>query len=271
MLLNLRLHQCHLSPAKSVRYLTASKLREYYDLLKVDKNSSTKEIKESFLRLSKLYHPDNKTTGSHAKFVNLKQAYDAIKDGPPATTPTSNTYSRYSNTYGSMNQKTHDEYQRQRYEYHKAQESRRRGTFGGMYSGSETPWEDMMKERERRRASYGGRVSSNYFRSVVILSLFFYMFVISGVRLLFDRNENVKRRLHLVNVRRREEYEEYEKYLKERSDARKENIKRMAEKHAKLRYVPESKPTEELEGARDTLTPQVDTIEPNKLDIEFIK
>lgn len=74
----------------SMLFLTFKRFKsnkDYYSILGVNYNSSPKDIKESFLKLSKIYHPDNNATGNHVKFVQIKEAYDAIKDIPPSKQP----------------------------------------------------------------------------------------------------------------------------------------------------------------------------------------
>lgn len=64
------------------RFISSNKADEYRVILDVTQNATSKEVKESFLRLSKVYHPDNRLTGSHDKFLKLKEAYDVLKDNP---------------------------------------------------------------------------------------------------------------------------------------------------------------------------------------------
>lgn len=65
-----------------IRNFSGAKLYHCYTTLKINPNASRSEIREKFLRLSRIYHPDNKETGSHNKFVRLKNAYEIIKDAP---------------------------------------------------------------------------------------------------------------------------------------------------------------------------------------------
>lgn len=66
----------------SKRFNSYWKLAHYYTILKTRPTAKPEQIKESFLTLSKIYHPDNLETGDQAKFVRLKEAYDKIKDAP---------------------------------------------------------------------------------------------------------------------------------------------------------------------------------------------
>ena len=52
-----------------------------YNLLKVKPNSSKEEIKKSYRKLAKLFHPDmNDEVGSEIKFMSIKKAYDLLMD-----------------------------------------------------------------------------------------------------------------------------------------------------------------------------------------------
>ncbi|KAG7199255.1 hypothetical protein KM043_018121 [Ampulex compressa] len=50
----------------------------YYEILRVPKNSSQKEIKQAFVKLSKKMHPDTSGKESHADFVKLNEAYSVL-------------------------------------------------------------------------------------------------------------------------------------------------------------------------------------------------
>lgn len=54
--------------------------RDYYDVLGVKKNSSKDDIKSSYRKLAKQYHPDNKETGNEVKFKEVQEAYDVLYD-----------------------------------------------------------------------------------------------------------------------------------------------------------------------------------------------
>ncbi|KAK9891659.1 hypothetical protein WA026_015627 [Henosepilachna vigintioctopunctata] len=49
----------------------------FYDILNVKKDSNTKEIRDAYIKLSKLYHPDN-SNGSHKKFLKINEAYNTL-------------------------------------------------------------------------------------------------------------------------------------------------------------------------------------------------
>lgn len=53
--------------------------RDYYEVLGVSKNASADEIKKAFRRLAVQHHPD-KEGGDEAKFKEINEAYDVLKD-----------------------------------------------------------------------------------------------------------------------------------------------------------------------------------------------
>lgn len=55
--------------------------KDYYEILGVSKDASEEEIKRSFRKLAKQYHPDvNKEPGAEAKFKELGEAYAILSD-----------------------------------------------------------------------------------------------------------------------------------------------------------------------------------------------
>lgn len=54
--------------------------RDYYEVLGVGKDASADEIKKAFRRLAVLHHPD-KEGGEEAKFKEINEAYEVLKDG----------------------------------------------------------------------------------------------------------------------------------------------------------------------------------------------
>jgi len=55
---------------------------KYYNILGVDQNASTSEIKKAYKKLSKKYHPDKNPGDKEAekKFVELSEAYEVLQD-----------------------------------------------------------------------------------------------------------------------------------------------------------------------------------------------
>jgi len=61
--------------------------RDYYEVLGLKKGASKDEIKASYRRLAKKYHPDiNKEPGAEAKFKEVQEAYDVLYDDTKRST-----------------------------------------------------------------------------------------------------------------------------------------------------------------------------------------
>jgi len=60
--------------------------RDYYEVLGVSKSASKDDIKSSYRKLAKKYHPDNKETGDEAKFKEIQEAYDILYDDSKRST-----------------------------------------------------------------------------------------------------------------------------------------------------------------------------------------
>jgi molecular chaperone DnaJ len=55
--------------------------RDYYDVLGVSRNATQDQIKSSYRKLAKKYHPDiNKEKGANEKFKEVQEAYDILSD-----------------------------------------------------------------------------------------------------------------------------------------------------------------------------------------------
>ena len=56
-------------------------MKDYYNILEVDKNASPDEIKKAYRKMSKKYHPDiNKDSDSESRFKEINEAYDVLSN-----------------------------------------------------------------------------------------------------------------------------------------------------------------------------------------------
>ena len=59
----------------------AATKRDYYDVLGLQRTASEDEIKKSFRRLARQYHPDvNKEKDAEARFKEINEAYEVLGD-----------------------------------------------------------------------------------------------------------------------------------------------------------------------------------------------
>lgn len=64
----------------SFGYKIQDNLKDCYALLNIKDGCSEEELKEAYIRLAKLYHPDSQSkTADPRKFNQVKEAYRAIK------------------------------------------------------------------------------------------------------------------------------------------------------------------------------------------------
>lgn len=57
------------------------KYKDYYAILDVERNASVDDIKKSYRRLARKYHPDvSKEANAEEKFKEVKEAYETLKD-----------------------------------------------------------------------------------------------------------------------------------------------------------------------------------------------
>jgi len=54
-------------------------MKDYYQILGIEKKATKDEIKKAFRKLAAQYHPDKKT-GDEAKFKEVSEAYSVLAD-----------------------------------------------------------------------------------------------------------------------------------------------------------------------------------------------
>ncbi|CAK1543199.1 unnamed protein product [Leptosia nina] len=70
---------CHIKSICSVVRLCSQSRKTHYEVLKLRKNCTDKEIKDAFIQMSKEYHPDkNKDVKAQEKFVKIVEAYNIL-------------------------------------------------------------------------------------------------------------------------------------------------------------------------------------------------
>lgn len=200
------------------RSISSSRLKECHDLLKVDKTSTPKQIKESFLRLSKVYHPDNKHTGSHTKFVKLKQAYDEIKDAPKASISDNQYYNPEDLThkaYTQYREKERSYYYDSNYTRRYDNEFNKSHGFGGPYAQSENPWEQLRRDRMfRRHQNRQQDYYNRYMRRRTIAKTITWIFLLSSFLIVKDISDNISKDISDDRIRSRKEYTMYREYVR---------------------------------------------------------
>jgi DnaJ-class molecular chaperone len=58
-------------------------LKDYYHILRIDRNTSTEDIRKAFRQLALQYHPDRNpenTQEAEAKFKEINEAYEVLSD-----------------------------------------------------------------------------------------------------------------------------------------------------------------------------------------------
>ena len=60
--------------------MEASMFTDYYEILEISPNANSETIERIFRHLAKRYHPDNPCTGDGARFSEIVEAHDTLKD-----------------------------------------------------------------------------------------------------------------------------------------------------------------------------------------------
>ena len=81
-------------------------MKNYYEILNLNRNATTEEIREAYRKLAFKYHPDrNKESDTNERFLEISEAYEILKD---------------SMAYLSENPKTMDPMTEQAYQFYEA-------------------------------------------------------------------------------------------------------------------------------------------------------
>jgi len=56
-------------------------MKDYYQILNISRNATQEEIRQAYIFLAKLYHPDtSKEPNAHEKMKEINEAYDVLSD-----------------------------------------------------------------------------------------------------------------------------------------------------------------------------------------------
>jgi curved DNA-binding protein len=115
---------------------------DYYKILGVSKNASADEIKKSYRKLARQYHPDtNKDSAAHKKFQEINEANEVLSD--------------------PENRKKYDKYGKDWQhgdKFEQASRAQQANPFGGQFSGGEEGFSDFFS------SMFGGRRSQAKFK-----------------------------------------------------------------------------------------------------------
>src|SRR5512146_3501550 len=74
-------HDLTVSSTLSTRAAPPMEYRDYYKILGVARTATAEEIKKSYRRLARKYHPDvSKERDAEQKFKELQEAYEVLRD-----------------------------------------------------------------------------------------------------------------------------------------------------------------------------------------------
>lgn len=80
-LISSNIPNCFSSACRWVHLTPISYIKNYYDILGVPSNATTKDIKSAYYDKAKVYHPDtNKDSSAAKKFQQISEAYEILGD-----------------------------------------------------------------------------------------------------------------------------------------------------------------------------------------------
>jgi curved DNA-binding protein CbpA len=65
---------------KRTNHMEASPFTDYYEILQLSPNANSETMERIFRYFAQRYHPDNQNTGDPARFSEIMQAHDTLKD-----------------------------------------------------------------------------------------------------------------------------------------------------------------------------------------------
>ncbi|XP_076802164.1 dnaJ homolog subfamily A member 3, mitochondrial-like [Clavelina lepadiformis] len=132
-------HNVQFPSIKSFHCSSILQSEDYYKILGISRNATTKEIKQAYFKLAKKYHPDSNTgnKGAAAKFQQISQAYEVLGNKEKRQqydTFGSGSYSQgsqgFSQTYGNPFANQH-----QQWSYHQMNNKEAEELFKEVFKG----------------------------------------------------------------------------------------------------------------------------------------
>jgi len=82
--------------------------KNHYEILGVNRNANNKQIKDAYLYLSKIYHPDKVIDNevSSEKYIQIREAYDVLSDDIKRTGYDKEQFQEFENSSKSFKRKT---------------------------------------------------------------------------------------------------------------------------------------------------------------------
>ncbi|CAG9826708.1 unnamed protein product [Diabrotica balteata] len=144
------------SPILHIIYNLSNCPKTHYDVLNLPRTCTSKEIKESFIKLSKEHHPDiNKHRDAHSKFLSINESYKVL----------SNVESRRNYDLGLIPNRTTEVYQYGPQVYNRGKENNQ-WTDRTFYANRDRSKDDMYMQKPYYGIKGQERVSN--FKVVVI-------------------------------------------------------------------------------------------------------
>ncbi|ASQ45215.1 DnaJ C-terminal domain-containing protein [Legionella clemsonensis] len=116
--------------------------KDYYQIMGLDRNASSEDIKRAYRKLARKYHPDvSKEANAEAKFKELGEAYEVLKDPEKRA-----KYDRYGQYWKEQGQQGYGAQGEKQHYYHHFDEAER--------SGFEDFLNSIFRDRFHQQASF---------------------------------------------------------------------------------------------------------------------